>query len=170
MEKTYVHGGSVVKELGFPSDLELFFRCIKFFVADECPDHKFILVLDNLYRRYVPLIRTQELREEFDAIETIFKRKKSKEIDWKSFPNGDIEKTELNPRSETLYTLFERFFIGFNVAINNGFSFYKKYNKDKPIFISKGIFSASFVIGRDRGSDKIIKEKYDNLTGHPLWW
>lgn len=54
MEKTYVHGGSVVKELGFPSDLELFFRCIKFFVADECPDHKFILVLDNLYRRTCP--------------------------------------------------------------------------------------------------------------------
>jgi hypothetical protein len=154
--------------LGFPSDMMLFFDCIKFYVEDKYKDEDWSVITDRLYKRYLREEDIDIADEKMKKIEEIFKELPIDAVDW-SFLDNSTKKTTLNPNGlNSLYEVFEKYFLKFYERIDGA-----RYS------ITKGSFGyyqplrvIIFTFPYDYHYEQIPLSEFDALTDKdpPKWF
>lgn len=155
------YGGSSICELGPAADVQLFFDCVRAFVAPALSKHQKILI-DRLYRRYVrheDVLATQEL---MDEISEAFAKVPTSSIDLSGLAKPSA-KTRLDPSKPTLSDLFSQYFLRYLWCRESADGLYKDSGIYRPIRLSVTDMP-EFITDDQRPLDA-----YDALEGASLW-
>lgn len=161
-------GKNTVCLLDFPSDMMLFFDCIKFYVENKYKNENWSVITDRFYKRYLREEDIEIAFEKMKKIEEEFKKLPVDAVDWKPYENKKI-KTNLEYKYlNSLYEVFEKYFQAFekivkHVLYRKGDVDYKYYN---PIMVT--IFTLPYGIDYEQ----IPLSEFDALTenDNPKWF
>jgi hypothetical protein len=162
MRQIGLDGGSVLWELGFPSDVVAFFECIKRYASKRSSEQGYELLTDRLFRRYLRFEDLDAATEFMALVRRDFADVPSSDVDWASL-GIDPEKTQLDLRQVTLSDVFGRFFVGFSNCVESAKSFvedWKTYQPVRIVIADQPWFTAE----KHRAL-----EEYDALRGAPFW-
>lgn len=101
-------GGSSLFELGPATEVECFFECARRFTPLRAGAS---LLLDRLYKRYVPIADLPRAAEELAALENTFERVGSSLVDWNAI--GIARESNLDLAKPTLSGVFANYFEAF---------------------------------------------------------
>ena len=122
MSKVGFSGGSSIIELGFISDMQLFFDCINYYVVPAYPEIDFSLITDRLYKRYLKLDDLDLGLKLMKIIQEKFQELDRESVDWQPMETGIVD-TKLDIYKENLYRIYHRYFSGFNEIVDSCYSF-----------------------------------------------
>ncbi|MDR1461156.1 MAG: hypothetical protein LBI78_05875 [Campylobacteraceae bacterium] len=163
-----IRGKNRICLLGFPSDMMLFFDCIKFYVEDEYKDEDWSVITDRFYKKYLREEDIEIAYEKMKKIEEVFKQLSVDAIDW-SFSENPNRKTTLSPNNlNSLYEVFEEYFNSFETIV--GHILYGKteidYKYYNPMMVIIGTFPYNYYY------EQMPLSEFDSLSkeGKPEWF
>lgn len=155
-------GGSLLCEEGPPSDMVVFFNCLRLCAAEAGPSSGELALVDRLYRRYLKL-------DELDAALTFMTKAKDRlaqasaaKFDWTE-AGLDPARTQLILSGSTLAAVFEKYFQDFPRCVDSARSFFARWNIHQPVRVVKSHVT-DFTDEKKRPL-----EEYDQLDGDPFW-
>ncbi len=162
MRRIGFDGGSVLWELGFPSDVLAFFECIKRYAITCNCSQDYELLTDRLFRRFLRLEELETATKVMIHVHKQFADIPSADVNWSSV-GVDVESTELDVSQATLADVFARFFAGFSNCVESAKSFFQDWNTYQPVRIVI-VDQPWFMVDKYRAL-----EEYESLVGQPFW-
>lgn len=127
-------GGSFLFELGPPTDVLVFFRCVQAFADEAYRQHGRQVIPQRLYGRYLRKNELTIASDEMNCIKTFFSRIVCSTVDWLALEHRSAN-TELDLAQPTLADVFSRYFDGFEKCVESANVFFETWGIYQPVRI-----------------------------------
>ncbi|WP_422977780.1 hypothetical protein [Undibacterium sp. Ji49W] len=167
MKTIALFGGGSLCELDSVADVQLFFDCMKEFVAHKFPKQDWNILTDRLYRRYLRMEELTSAETMMEQVKEVFANVPNSAIDLSGITTPSA-KTQLDPNKITLAEIFSKYFEHFVHCKESAEINYKAF-KSYPGYEYEPVKMVIADMPEFMTDKKRPLEEYDALNGEPFW-